>query len=100
MHYDLRMKADAPAGIGHENWKDMSQRILNVMMPDTDLPLALLVGYVAEPDVYELPAPEYYEDESGVVGEIKPEDVPVGDITEDRRERNRLIRQFYFHWLD
>lgn len=23
MHYDLRKKADAPAGIGHENWKDM-----------------------------------------------------------------------------
>ena len=33
MHYDLRTEADAPAGVGHENWKDMSQRILNVMMP-------------------------------------------------------------------
>ena len=39
MHYDLRTEADAPAGIGHENWKDMSQRILNVMMPDTDVPI-------------------------------------------------------------
>ena len=37
MHYDLRTEADPPAGIGHENWKDMSQRILNVMMPDTDV---------------------------------------------------------------
>ena len=39
MHYDLRTEADTPAGIGHENWKDMSQRILNVMMPDTDMPI-------------------------------------------------------------
>ena len=78
----------------------MSHCILNVIMPDTDLPLALLVGYVEEPDVYELPAPEYHEDESEVVGEIRPEDVPVGNTTEDRRERNRLIRQLYFQWLD
>ena len=39
MHYDLRTEADPPAGIGHENWKDMSQRILNVMMQDTDVPI-------------------------------------------------------------
>lgn len=39
MHYDLRTEADAPAGVGHENWKDMSQRLLNVMMPDTDVPI-------------------------------------------------------------
>ena len=24
-YYDLRTEADAPAGIGHENWKDMPQ---------------------------------------------------------------------------
>ena len=39
MHYDLRTEADIPAGVGHENWKDMSQRMLNVMMPDTDVPI-------------------------------------------------------------
>ena len=39
MHYDLRTEADVPASVGHENWKDMSQRILNVMMPDTDVPI-------------------------------------------------------------
>ena len=31
-------------------------------------------------------------------------DVPlallVGDTTEERRERNRLIRQFYYQWMD
>ena len=62
-----------------------------------DVPLALLVGYVEEQDVYELPVPEYHEDD---VHEIKPEDVPVGDTTEERRERNRLIRQFYYQWMD
>ena len=39
MHYDLRTEADPPAGIGHDNWKDDSQRILNVMLPDTDVPI-------------------------------------------------------------
>ena len=39
MHYDLRTEADAPAGVGHVNWKDQSQRILNVMMPDTVVPI-------------------------------------------------------------
>jgi transcriptional regulator with XRE-family HTH domain len=62
-----------------------------------DVPLALLVGYVEEQDMYELPVPEYHEDD---VHEIRPEDVPVGDTTEERRERNRLIRQFYYQWMD
>ena len=62
-----------------------------------DVPLALLVGYVEELDVYKLPVPEYHEDD---VHEIRPEDVPVGDTTEERRERNRLIRQFYYQWMD
>ena len=57
-----------------------------------DVPLALLVGYVEEPDME-----EYQLSDDGV---IRPEDVPVGDSTEDRRERNRLIRQFYYQWLN
>ena len=57
-----------------------------------DVPLALLVGYVEEPD-----QEEYQLIDDGV---IRPEDVPVGDSTEDRRERNRLIRQFYYQWLN
>ena len=65
------------------------------------VPLALLVGYVEEPDIYDIP--DVYVDESVVDGEaaeIRPEDVPVGDTTEERRERNRLIRQFYYQWMD
>ena len=55
-----------------------------------DVPLALLVGYVEEPD------PEEYQlSDDGV---IRPEDVPVGDSTEDRRERQEIIKKFYYYW--
>lgn len=56
--------------------------------------LALLVSYLDEPDVFDLPIIVEQSD-SGV--EIRPENVPVGDTVEDRRTRNHLIRQFYFH---
>lgn len=64
-----------------------------------NVPLALLVGYVEEPDINEMPVPEYHDEVFGEVGEIRPEDVPVGDSIEDRRARNRLIRQFYYQWM-
>ncbi len=65
-----------------------------------EVPLALLVSYVDEPDIWELPISELIEDESREEClEIRPEDVPVGDTVEDRRTRNRLIRQFYFQWM-
>ena len=63
-----------------------------------DVPLALLVSYVEEPDIYELPILGPFEDENNCL-EIRPENVPVGDSIEDRRTRNRLIRQFYFQWM-
>ena len=55
-----------------------------------DVPLALLVGYVEEPD-----SEEYQLSDDGV---IRPEDVPVGDSTEDRRERQEIIKKFYYYW--
>lgn len=55
-----------------------------------DVPLALLVGYVEEPD------PEEYQLSDD--GMIRPEDVPVGDSTEDRRERQEIIKKFYYYW--
>ena len=63
-----------------------------------EVPFALLVSYVDEPDVCEFPV--FSLRENSAVHEIMPEDVPVGDTTEDRRIRNHLIRQFYFHWMD
>ena len=64
-----------------------------------DVPLALLVSYVDEPDIYDIP--DVYVDESVVDGEadeIRPEDVPVGDSVADRRARQEIIKQFYFYW--
>ena len=63
-----------------------------------DVPLALLISYVDDPFIYELPILGPFEDENNCL-EIRPEDVPVGDTVEDRRTRNRLIRQFYFQWM-
>ena len=64
-----------------------------------DVPLALLVGYVDELDLSELPCWSACEDvsESDEI-EIIPEDVPTGDTPEDRRVRLEIIKQFYFHW--
>lgn len=39
MNYDLRTQAAAPAGIGSSEWTDQSQRMLNVMMADTVIPI-------------------------------------------------------------
>ena len=65
-----------------------------------EVPLALLVGYVAEPDVLDLSIEEIGVAEQRDYGvEIRPEDVPVGDTVEDRRIRSHLIRRFYFHWM-
>lgn len=64
-----------------------------------DVPFALLVSYVDEPELEELPQ-SYIDDgkwdldESGIL----PEDVPAGDTTEDRRKRQEIIKQFYFKW--
>lgn len=39
MNYDLRTEANPPVGVGHEAWLDSSQRMLNVMMADTVIPI-------------------------------------------------------------
>ena len=63
-----------------------------------DVPLALLVGYVEEPEVYELPVPEFHKESLDLAADIRPEDVPVGDSAEDRRERQEIIKKFYYYW--
>ena len=63
-----------------------------------NVPLALLVGYAEEPDINEMPVPECPKEVSGDVGEIRPEDVPVGDSTEDAEARRKIISRFYHEW--
>ena len=55
-----------------------------------EVPLALLVGYVDESELDN----KWGLDEV----EILPEDVPTGNTTEDRRNRQEIIKQFYFYW--
>ena len=57
-----------------------------------DVPFAVLVSYVEEPDICEFEDSDSYDDL-----EILPEDVPVGDTTEDRRIRQEIIKQFYYY---
>ena len=63
-----------------------------------DVPLVLLVGYVEEPDPEECQIIESADASSSDDGVIRPEDVPVGDSTEDRRERQEIIKKFYYYW--
>ena len=39
MNFDLRTQAQPPVGVGNEGWKDQSQRMLNVLMTDTVIPI-------------------------------------------------------------
>ena len=39
MNFDLRTQAQPPVGVGNEEWKDQSQRMLNVLMADTVIPI-------------------------------------------------------------
>ena len=39
MNFDLRTQAQSPVGIGGSEWMDQSQRMLNVLMTDTVIPI-------------------------------------------------------------
>ena len=39
MNFDLRTQAQPPVGVGNEGWQDQSQRMLNVLMTDTVIPI-------------------------------------------------------------
>lgn len=63
-----------------------------------EVPLALLVGYVEEPEVYELPVPEFHKESLDLAADIRPEDVPIGDSAEDIEARRKIISKFYHDW--
>lgn len=62
-----------------------------------DMPFALLVGYVEEPDLDEYPLIES-ADRTSDDAVIRPEDVPVGDSVEDVAARRLIISRFYNNW--
>lgn len=59
------------------------------------VPLALLVGYVEEPEVRE--SPDFVNEEDKIF-DIRPEDVPIGDTAEDIEARRKVISTFYHDW--
>jgi len=63
-----------------------------------EVPLALLVGYVDQPDIDELPLPEWPQEIEEGDCVIRPEDVPVGDSVEDIEARRKIISRFYHDW--
>lgn len=64
------------------------------------VPFTLLVGYMEEPDLSEIPIAPPDEEEVVLVEEvvITEDDIPTGDSTDDRRKRQKLIYTFYENW--
>ena len=64
------------------------------------VPFTLLVGYIEEPDLNEIPiAPPDEEDEDTAEEKVITEDdIPTGDSSEDRRKRQKIILTFYHQW--
>ena len=106
-------------GIQRQNVKSLfKSKDLRVIRRAADVmgvPWIFLVGYVEEPDVYQLQIPSYeeyldfakqYPGEYDVPEdftpddsfEIAPEDIPTGDSVEDRRARQKIISRFYHYW--
>ena len=59
-----------------------------------DVPFAILVGYVEEPDM----EMRYCVPLSECENVITEDDIPTGDLIEDRRMRYNLIYEFYEDW--
>ena len=58
-----------------------------------NVPFELLIGYVEEPDLSEIPlAPD---EKNGIITE---DDIPTGNSTEERRLRQKIILSFYHDW--
>ncbi len=58
------------------------------------VPFEMLIGYIEEPDLSEIPDAPYEDDEA----EITAVDIPTGDTPEDKRARHKLILSFYHQW--
>lgn len=58
------------------------------------VPFGMLVGYMEEPDLREIPIVPF-EDVGGMFTE---DDIPTGDSTEARQRRHKIILSFYHDW--
>ena len=57
------------------------------------VPFEMLVGYIEEPDLTEIPLEPFDEEEY-----ISEDAIPTGNSTEDRRRRQKIILSFYHDW--
>lgn len=63
------------------------------------VPFEMLISYIEEPDLNEIPEPPYEDyPEHADDAIITEDDIPTGDTTEDRRRRQDLIYSFYEEW--
>ena len=62
------------------------------------VPFLLLVGYIEEPDLSEIPILPYEEENEVEDNVITEDDIPAGDSTEERRKRQKIILKFYHQW--
>ena len=83
-------------GIQRQNvnalFKTNNIEIISKVADVLQVPMALLVSYSEEQDLLLNVNPESLD--------VLPEHIPTGDSPEDRRVRNRLIRQFYHSWME
>ena len=57
------------------------------------VPFVMLVGYIEEPDLSEIPMAPFEEEE-----EITEDGIPTGDTSEDVVKRRNIISNFYREW--
>ena len=62
------------------------------------VPFEMLVGYVEEPDLCEIPLEPYEEVQDRADYGVNEDDIPTGDSVEDRRRRQKIILSFYHEW--
>jgi len=61
------------------------------------VPFAMLIGYIEEPDLSEMPIAPYEENEEDVISE---DDIPRADSPEDVAKRRSIISKFYHDWKE
>ncbi len=60
------------------------------------VPFEMLVGYIEEPDLREIPLEPL--EEVNEVKELSEDDIPTGDTPEEKRKRQDIIYAFYQDW--
>lgn len=58
------------------------------------VPFEMLVGYIEEPDLSEIPLATYDEEDEVIAEDV----IPKGDSIDDKRKRKNIIYSFYQDW--